>query len=174
MKNLLRFFSSRVVLVGTPLLIQVFFMIVVILKFSSYFVYVYTILTLLSGAALLKILTGKSNPAYKIAWIIPIMLFPIFGGLFYLLFGGNNSSKRMKRKMHDIEERMTRLLGQNEAVIEEIQSLDRSAANQSRYIEKYSFCPVYNNTTSEYLSPGECEALLCEHQHSALPQHKEQ
>lgn len=164
MKNLLRFFSSRAVLIGTPLLIQVFFMIVIVLRFSSYFVYVYTILTLLSVAALLKILTGKSNPAYKIAWIIPIMLFPIFGGLFYLLFGGYNSSKRRKRKMREIEERMTKLLVQNESILQEIQAIDRGAANQSRYIEKYSFCPVYNNTISEYLSPGECmfERLLQE------------
>lgn len=50
---------------------------------------------------------------------------------------------------------MTQSLGQNGIVIQEIQVQDRSAANQSRYIENYSFCPVYKNTTSEYLSPGE-------------------
>ncbi|HVJ50096.1 cardiolipin synthase [Desulfitobacterium sp.] len=155
MKKLFRLLSSRAFLVGTPILLQAFVMVMVIWKFSNYFVYVYTILALLSVVAVLRILTGKSNPAYKIAWIIPIMLFPIFGGLFYLLLGGSNSSKRTKRKMHEIEERMKQSLGQNEAVIREIELQDRSAANQSRYIENYSYCPVYKNTTSEYLSPGE-------------------
>jgi len=37
--------------------------------------------------AVFLILNGKSNPSYKIAWIIPILLFPIFGGLFYIFFG---------------------------------------------------------------------------------------
>jgi cardiolipin synthase len=155
MKKLFRLLSSRVVLFGLPILIQAFVLVMVIWKFSSYFVYFYAIFTLLSVVAALKVLTGRSNSAYKIAWIIPIMLFPIFGGLIYLLFGSNKSSKYTKRKMHEIQEKMTQLLGQNESVIQEIQDQDRNAANQSRYIEKYCFCPVYKNTTSEYLSPGE-------------------
>lgn len=155
MKELVRLLSSRVVLFGIPILLQAFALVTVIWKFSNFFIYFYGICTLLSVVAVLKVLTGKSNPTYKIAWIIPIMLFPIFGGLIYLLFGGNKSSKRTKRKMHEIQEKMIQLLGQNEGVSQEIQLQDRSAANQSRYIENYSFCPVYKNTTSEYLSPGE-------------------
>lgn len=155
MKKLFRLLSSRFVLFGIPILIQAYVLAMIVWKYSSDFVYFYAAFTLLSVIAALKVLTGRSNPTYKIAWIIPIMLFPIFGGLIYLLFGGNKSSKRTKRKMHEIIEKMTQLLGQDETVIQEIQDLDRSAANQTRYIEKYSFCPVYKNTTSEYLSPGE-------------------
>lgn len=164
MKKIFRFFSSRLFLIGAPILIQALVLVLVIWQFTSYFVYFYAICTFLSLIALLRILTGKSNPAYKIAWIIPILLFPIFGGLIYMVFGGNKSSKRTKRKMHEIRERMIQSLGQKEAVRQEIQLHDRSVANQSRYIEQYSFCPVYKNTISEYLSPGELmfERLLKE------------
>lgn len=155
MKKLLRLLFSRVFIVGPPILLQAFALVMVIWRFSNYFVYFYAICTLLSVVALLRILSGKTNPAYKIAWIIPIMLFPIFGGLFYLLFGGNRLSKRMKRKMHAIQEKMIELLGQNEGIIQEIEVLDRSAANLSRYIENYSFCPVYQNTATQFLTPGE-------------------
>lgn len=155
MKKLLKLLFNRIFLVGLPILIQIFALVMFILRFSSYFVYFYAFCTLLSVIAVLRILSGKTNPAYKIAWIVPIMLFPIFGGLFYLMFGKNKLSKRSKRKMRVIQEKMTELLGQNEAVIKEIQTRDLSAANQSRYIENYSFCPVYQNTISEYLTPGE-------------------
>lgn len=155
MKKIFRFFSSRLFLIGAPIVIQALVLVIVIWQFTSYFVYFYATCTLLSVIALLRILTGKSNPAYKIAWIIPILLFPIFGGLIYMLFGGNKSSKRIKRKMAEIQERMTQSLGQNEAILKEIELQNRSIANQSRYIERYSYCPVYKNTVSEYLSPGE-------------------
>jgi len=155
MKKLFKLLVNRIVLVGVPILIQIFALVLVIWRFSSYFVYFYTICTLLSVVALLRILSGKTNPAYKIAWIVPIMLFPIFGGLFYLMFGSNRLSNRSKRKMHAIQEKMTELLGQNKEVIGEIQIRDINAANQARYIESYSLCPVYQNTTSEYLTPGE-------------------
>jgi len=155
MKKLLGLLFSRVFIVGPLILLQVFALVMVIWRFSNYFVYFYAICTLLSVVALLRILSGKTNPAYKIAWIIPIMLFPIFGGLFYLLFGGNRLSKRMKRKMHAIQEKTVELLGQNEGVIQEIEILDQSAANLSRYIENYSFCTVYQNTATQFLTSGE-------------------
>lgn len=31
---------------------------------------------------------------YKLAWTIPIMLMPLFGGTFYLLFGARTGSRR--------------------------------------------------------------------------------
>lgn len=82
MKRILKLLLNRIFLVGIPILIQVFALVLVIWKFSNFFVYFYAICTLLSVVALLRILSGKVNPAYKIAWIVPIMLFPIFGGLF--------------------------------------------------------------------------------------------
>lgn len=155
MKKLLKLLFSRVFILGIPILLQAFAIVMVTWRFSSYFVYFYSICTLLSVIALLRILSAKTNPAYKIAWIIPIMLFPIFGGLFYLMFGGNRLSKRMKRKMYAIQEKTLELLGQNESIVQEIEMQDRSAANLSRYIENYSFCPVYKNTATEFLTPGE-------------------
>lgn len=164
MKKLIKLLFNRVTLVGAPILLQIFALVMVIWRFSNYFVYFYAICTLLSVVALLRILSGKTNPAYKIAWIIPIMLFPIFGGLFYLMFGGNKLSKRSKKKMSAIQEKMTESHGQNKEIVQEIQLRDISAANQSRYIESYSYCPVYQNTSSEYLTPGErmYERLLAE------------
>ena len=154
MKKLFKLLFNRILLVGIPILIQIFALVMSIWRFSNYFIYFYAICTLLSVVALLRILSGKTNPAYKIAWIVPIMLFPIFGGLFYLMFGNNTLSKRSIRKMQTVQEKMVESLGQNKAVIQEIEAQDLNVANQSHYLESYSFCPVYQNTTSEYLTPG--------------------
>ena len=155
MQRLIRTLFSRIVLVGASILIQIFALIMVIWKFNNYFVYFYAISGLISVVVVLCILNGKSNHAYKLAWIIPIMGFPIFGGLFYLMFGGNKSSKRNKRKMHEIGKKMSDSLVQNPEILRHLEQESRSAANQTKYIEKYSACPVYTNTTTEYLTPGE-------------------
>ena len=68
--------------------IQVAALIVMFLFFRDQFAYFYIVCMLLSLGASIHILNNTtSNPAYKIAWLIPILLFPIFGGLLYLLFG---------------------------------------------------------------------------------------
>lgn len=155
MQKLIRILLSRVVLVGTAIFVQALTLIIVIWKFSNYFVYFYTICTIISVFAVLGILNGKSNPTYKIAWIIPILVFPIFGGLFYLMFGGNHSSKKNKLKMKEMNLKMENSLGQDIEIIKRLDQESRNAANQSKYIEKYSACPVYSNTITEYLTPGE-------------------
>ena len=45
----------------------------------------------------LKIINDKSNPAYKIAWLIPILLLPVFGGLIYILFGSDRTGRYMRK-----------------------------------------------------------------------------
>lgn len=155
MKKLIRNLFSRVVLFGLAILIQLFILIIFIWKFSNYFVLFYIVCALLSLLAVLLILNGRSNPAYKIAWIVPIMIFPIFGGLFYLMFGGNKSSSKNKRKMQVIGNKVRTALSQDMAILHQLEQEDRGAANQTRYIDRFSSCPVYTYTTTEYLTPGE-------------------
>jgi cardiolipin synthase len=155
MKRLMKKLFSRVVLFSLAILVQVFALIIIIWKFSNYFVLFYSICTLLSLVAVFLIVNSRSNPAYKIAWIVPIMAFPIFGGLFYIMFGGNKSNKPDKKKMQVIEHKMGSVLVQDNKITEQLQYENHKAANQARYIEQSSFCPVYINTTSKYLTPGE-------------------
>ncbi len=155
---MLRFFEilfSRMVLFGLAILAQLFALVLVIWKFSSFFVFFYAICAVASLVAVLVILNGKSNPVYKLAWIVPILVFPIFGGLFYLMFGGSKSSRRNKRKMFIIGQKMSDTLSQDRLVMSQLSLYDPKAANQARYIYHYSACPVYDRTVAEYLTPGE-------------------
>jgi cardiolipin synthase len=155
MKKLLRMLLSRVVLVGVAILIQILALVIMVWRFSNYFVQFYAICTFLSLLVVLGIVNGKSNHAYKLAWIIPIMMFPIFGGLFFLMFGGNKSSKKNKRKMQEIAQKMKDNLIQDQTILKQFEQKDIGAANQAKYIVNYSACPVYKNTRTEYLTPGE-------------------
>jgi len=155
MNKILNFLFSRLIFIILGLFIQAFLFVAVIWRFSNLFIYFYIVCFLISLVAIFFIINDKSNPAYKIAWIIPIMLFPIFGGIIYMIFGGDRSSRFTKAKMHKIQEDMVKYLEPDKRITDELELNGRGISNQSLYIEKASFCPVYKNTASTYLTPGE-------------------
>ena len=153
----------RCVVVAVALIIQVAVLITAIQVFNDSFVLFYWICITVSVLAVLWIIGSKSNPAYKIAWIIPILTFPIFGGIIYLMFGGSHLSKRTKRKMQSLHEEMRRELS-GDFKADTLSSLGDDAVIQARYLERSALCPVYGNTETEYFPLGELkfQAMLRE------------
>ncbi len=106
MKNIINLLFHRITIFSISIILQALSLIIIIWRFSNYLAYFYTGFTILSILAVLYIVNKDSNPEYKIAWIIPIMAFPIFGGVFYPLFGKSSLSERKNNKMQVIDEKM--------------------------------------------------------------------
>lgn len=154
MKKMVSLLVHRAFLAGVMLLIQLAVLLLFIVKFNDSFVYFYWISIGLSVMAVLWIVSNKSNPAYKIAWIIPILIFPVFGGLIYLMFGGNRLSRRTRKRMEGMDRKMRRTLEQDFKA-EQLSSLGLDAVNQARYLERKACCPVYGGTETEYFPLGD-------------------
>ncbi|HCX61009.1 MAG TPA: cardiolipin synthase, partial [Clostridiales bacterium] len=99
MQRILRIIFNRVTFVVLSILAQILTFVIIIDSFSNYLFIFNFLFMLISILVVIYILNSKSDPAYKIAWIIPIMLVPIFGGLFFLMSGGAGLSSRMKKSM---------------------------------------------------------------------------
>lgn len=164
MKNLLKTLLGRVGIVGFLIFLQLLILILFMINFQNYFVYFYSTCSVLSLVCIFFIVNNNSNPGYKMAWIIPILIFPIFGGIFYILFGSKYVHDKISRRFLPITEALKKYLNQNPEIIEEILDQDKLAANQSKYLNDYANCPVYKNTSTEYLNLGErkFERLLSE------------
>ena len=154
-KGIRKITRSRTALISLALIVQLSALAFAAFILNEHVSIFYTGSMVISLIAVLVIINNKSNPAYKIAWIILIMLVPIFGGLFYLFFGGNRLSRKLKDAMETIEERTTVSLHGDPDVNHEIYELSDDAWNQSRYIEQYSHYPPYRNAFSEFLPSGE-------------------
>ncbi len=155
MGKILKFLFSRMVIVGILILIQLGVLIFAIWELSESFMYLYILFIALSIVVVIYILSRNDNPSYKLAWTIPVLIIPVFGGLFYLIFGGNKTSKKFKKKIEFAYKEHEKLIKPDESLIEEIEKDDKIVANQMRYIEEYASYPVYKNTITKYLSPGE-------------------
>ena len=154
MKKILRFLTQRVVLTALLILIQALLLFGIIWKLNNYFIYFYAFSVLLSLLLTLRIINNKSNPAFKIAWLSPILLFPVLGGLVYLVFGSDRTGKYIRNKMGRIEKEMQDGISKaNER--SGIEKMPPDVVNQSHYISNSAHCPPYKNTTVEYLPMGE-------------------
>ena len=164
MNVLLKRVVQRVILLVSSFILQIGVISFFLLKYSESFFDFYLASLTLSIIIVFIIINNKSNPSYKIAWIVQVMIFPIFGGLFYLLYGGNKLSTREKLKMVIQNIEMTNSLKQDDEIIKKIGDKSIYAKNQSEYILNYAKCPVYNNTETTYFKIGEekFEALLRE------------
>lgn len=162
MKKILSLLFHRVTIVAVAILAQLVVLILMIGRFSNYFPLFYGFFTILSAVVVIVIATGRNKSAYKIAWIIPIILFPIFGGLFYLMLGNARLSPRMRRKMEKTRLHGEQSLAASSSVLDELFDLDRRAASQARYIQDYAAYPVYKHNYSQFFPLGELafEAML--------------
>ena len=88
MKKLLYILFHRSVFVGLSLIAQVVALMLMVGFFSEHTTGLYWFFIFLSVAAALLIVGSRMEPAYKIAWLLLVLPFPVFGGIFYLLVGG--------------------------------------------------------------------------------------
>lgn len=113
-------------------------------------------LGLLSLSVCLYIIAKKDKGAFKLTWVFLIMLFPLFGGLFYLLFRTQAPNKKSKIRYEEIIQRTRQLMTLPEHCLEPALTEAPEHGPQISYLQNFAGFPIYSNTSTEYLSPGEC------------------
>lgn len=102
--------------------------------------------------AAIYIIYKRQNPAYKIIWIILLMIMPVAGLVAYILWGNNKTPKKTKLKMENENKISKKLLIKNEKLYE---LKDENRKKEAEYIYNVSKYPMYNNETTEYFESGE-------------------
>lgn len=156
LRRLLSLVTSRLVVVAILLILQAAILITTIFFLSSYSTGISLAFNILSVAVIFYLINKSDSPEYKIAWIIPILVFPVFGGLFYLLLGGDKSGTPFLRKMQKILDESSGVLEQNHDTYKEIdQTAEIQTLRESTYLFHGGNFPVYQNTSAEYFTTGE-------------------
>lgn len=103
--KILKFLSNRIV-------VSIILICVQILWLALFMRYIFTDATLLKGVfiflsvivTLYIINNDDDDPSYKIIWLIPILSFPVFGGLLYVVFGNKKPAKKLQEAFANQEE----------------------------------------------------------------------
>ncbi len=154
--KLFRKLFSRVVLFSLGILIQLLWLFFVVFKISEYYLPIAFALNLISLVAVLYIIYRPGNPLIKMAWIVPILVFPLFGGIIFMISGGKAPKKKLARALSRSQALITPLLPATEASPKnkkEISRADRYIRGQCHYLAEYGF-PYYENTEAVYFDNG--------------------
>ncbi len=155
MKQMLKFMGSRMFITGMLILLQIGWLLIWFLRLTQYAHWISIVFTALSAVIAMYIINKNENPAYKLAWILAISIFPALGGLLYLSVGNKRPSKKMRLKLEREQNRRLNLHVQNAELLEQLKAEDPRAASTFRYVWEKGRYPVWNNTETRYYSVGE-------------------
>ena len=99
MKGILKSITSRKIAVAITILVQFLVIFLLIAYFDNAFVYYYAVASADSILFGVVVINKKMNSGYKIAWLLLLLLFPVFGLTIFILLEGSWYTKRTKRKM---------------------------------------------------------------------------
>ena len=103
----------------------------------------------------LRIISRRDKEAYKLTWVFFILIFPLFGGITYLLFRCETRSKKLLKMMKKAEKQAKDACFPDLSVYVKALETAENQARQIEYLEKYMGYPIYEHTNVTYLSPGE-------------------
>ena len=146
---------NRVVSVSLGILLQLLVILSGVFWLKEYVDWINGFFSVLSWVTVIIIMSSRTNPSYKTAWIVLILAFPVAGITIYLLLGGNKASSRENRKMQQITAGTAMCLPQDAHVMEALAESGSAAHNHARYLLHASHYPVYDDSSAEYYPTGE-------------------
>ncbi|MCM1121218.1 MAG: cardiolipin synthase [Eubacterium sp.] len=155
MRKFLQRALNRVVITALLVLLQIVFFLVVLSHWGSYYIWVSMVLRIMTWAAVFYIIWKPNNPAVKLAWVVPILTFPLFGGILYLFFGEVIVPKKLRDSVERTDKLVKKSLTQEPEILEALQRENVSVANQCRYIQTHAATPVWDGTDAVYFAEGE-------------------
>lgn len=153
-KNLF-FFTLEIFFIFLLVLLQIFIIIFLFHSTKELSLYMSVLFNAIRIGAILYIMYKPMNPAYRIAWIILLMLFPVSGLLFFLLFGNNKMPKRISRKIEQMLPLSSKYLQKNSLLYKELEEKNSYVYKQANYLYFTSGYPVYTNSDVVYFKMGE-------------------
>ena len=145
----------RIIISALLLLLQLLFLFFILYDITAKSAALYVISTLAGTVTVIYIVNRRGNPSHKIAWIIFILVFPVFGISVYLLWGGGRVMPHKRKQMEKCESHYLPCLHDDSGERDRLKYYDMFHSRQADYLSGESGYPLYGHTETEYLSPGE-------------------
>jgi cardiolipin synthase len=149
------YITNRIIISAILLLIQVVWFIIIFTALVQYSSWLTLFWYIVGFLMVLFIMSRELNSSYKIAWILVILVLPLFGTSLYLIFANNGLPKRWRTILTREEGQWAKILQQNPAVLQKIQEQNSRFAGTCRYLSQYNHYPVYQDTRVTYYPSGE-------------------
>lgn len=145
---------KRLIIAATIFVLQLALIIFGLYKMHGFFLTSYIIFQIIAGVVVIKILHNHKNPSYKIAWISVILLIPVLGLVFYIMWGRGRYPRSIKEQLPQISKMTIPLQKHNDETEIQFKSQFPSQERIMNYLRNAGF-PIYSGTSVEYYAIGD-------------------
>ena len=155
MKKILNRLLSRMVITCFLVVVQLAIMILGVVFLQDRYIYISGALKLLSVIVVMYLITKDTNPMVKMAWMVPILIFPVLGGLMYVLYGHVLIPKKLRKNFLRVlqQEVYENVKGDNWVPAENLKS--EPTYRICNYMENVAEAPLYKHTSVKYYAIGD-------------------
>lgn len=157
LRLMLRIAFSRTAIIVVALLLQLFVFFASFYWLKDYSTVVYAAFVLLGAVTVVHILNEENNASFKIAWIIPVLVIPVFGTVLYIYINLQPGTKRIHKKLTKIEDEIRPYLAQNEETVQELQEQSAGEKGIADYLYHADNYLVYAGCKMKYYPIGEAK-----------------
>ena len=149
LRGLFRIIFGRTAFVILFMAIQLGILFGVFRWLEDYVHIIYVVSILLSAVVIIYIFNEPINSSFKMAWIVPVLVIPVFGVLLYIFVQMQFQTKLLARRLKNTIKSAAPYLNQDLAVQEKIRKSSQRSSHLIDYMKDYAGYPVYENTSVE-------------------------
>lgn len=154
-KGLFRIVFSRTGIMLLLILIQLGLFLGIPYYMGEYAIYINGALKVLGILVIVYIFNSEGNPAFKLTWMLCVLVFPAVGTLFYIFVKFQPGTHMMKERLAVLRIETDPYMQQVPEVEDAIWASKSANANLSYYLSHQVGFPTYRNTEVKYFPLGE-------------------
>ncbi len=108
----------------------------------------------LSVFVVIYVINKRENNSYKLAWVVPILLFPAFGGMLYVFCQGRISIFAFRKKILETEKHFHQSVKDMPDASGDFETENPDYKPRTEYLKSLGF-PMYSGTDAKYYPMGE-------------------
>jgi len=153
--KLKKFICRRAVMIAFIVLAELAVLCAFLTVFSNRMPMMGAVLRLVSITAAFYLISLSHNPAYKIAWLMLMLLLPEIGGVVYLIAGNKRLPFKLKRRLDDFYSARLKDLSVDSGVQPDIAAEHPNFYAVSTYLKRCTGFPAWQNTHCEFFANGQ-------------------
>ena len=135
LRKLFRIIFGRTAFVILALLLQIGFLVSLVLRVEDYAHIIYFISVLLSALVVITIFNEPMNSSFKLAWIVPVMVIPVFGVLLYIFVQIQPQVRFTAKRIRMRAEEMRPFLRQDPETMDNLRRQEPSEGRLIQYLQ---------------------------------------
>lgn len=154
---------SRAITFALAIIVQFIWIFTLLLFLTRFYPVISIGASVIAIGVVIGFFSKNMNTTFKLTWSVLLLAFPLFGVIIYFLTGHSSVNKRQIRKFNAVSDRI-RLRGEeiNREPVN-MDSLDLSIANQSRYISEIAhYAPHFGCDVRYYNDAALCFRAMLE------------